>query len=63
MAKRCPVCNNLIKDGIDNFKNLYKGKVPNNTDVEVFCNGSKLLLIKINDIMYLHKKWIDMLPR
>ena len=55
--------NNLIKDGINNFKNLHKDKVPKNTDVEVFCNGSKILLIKLNDIMYIHNKWIDMLPR
>lgn len=53
----------LIKDSINNFKNLHKGKVPNNTDVEVFCNGSQVLLIKLNDIMYIHNKWIDMLPR
>lgn len=55
--------NNLIKDGISNFLNFHKGKVPINTEVEVFCNGSQILLIKLNDIMYIHNKWIDMLPR
>lgn len=55
--------NNLIKDGIFNFKSLSKSKVPDNTEVEVFCNGSQILLVKLNDIMYIHKKWIDMLPR
>lgn len=55
--------NNLVKDGIDNFLNFHKGKVPVNTEVEVFCNGSQILLVKLNDIMYIHNKWIDMLPR
>ncbi len=55
--------NNLIKEGLSKFLNFHKGRVPDNTDVEVYCNGSQILLVKLNDIMYIHKKWIDMLPR
>ena len=55
--------NDIIKEVLNNFLNFHKGKVPDNTEVEVFCNGSQILLVKQNDILYIHNKWIDMLPR